>query len=191
MLLIIDNYDSFTYNLVQYFGEMGAVMEIRRNDQITLEEIARLKPSNICISPGPCTPKEAGISTQVIERFGESTPILGVCLGHQCIGHVFGGDVVRADRLMHGKTSMIQHTNVSVFKGLPTPFEATRYHSLLVKRATLPDCLEITAVASDNESEIMGLRHKERPIHGVQFHPESILTVEGKRLLKNFLELSR
>ncbi|MDB6072807.1 MAG: Anthranilate/aminodeoxychorismate synthase component [Verrucomicrobiaceae bacterium] len=191
MLLIIDNYDSFTYNLVQYFGEMGAVMEVRRNDQITLDEIAKLKPSNICISPGPCTPKEAGISTQVIERFGESTPILGVCLGHQCIGHVFGGDVVRAERLMHGKTSMIQHTNASVFKGLPTPFEATRYHSLLVKRATLPDCLEITAVASDDESEIMGLRHKERPIHGVQFHPESILTVEGKRLLKNFLELSR
>ncbi len=191
MLLIIDNYDSFTYNLVQYFGEMGAVMEIRRNDQITLDEIAKLKPSSICISPGPCTPKEAGISTGVIERFGESTPILGVCLGHQCIGHVFGGDVVRADRLMHGKTSMIQHTDVSVFKGLPTPFEATRYHSLLVKRATLPDCLEITAVAADDESEIMGLRHKERPIHGVQFHPESILTVEGKRLLKNFLELSR
>jgi len=191
MLLIIDNYDSFTYNLVQYFGEMGAVMEIRRNDQITLDEIAKLKPSNICISPGPCTPKEAGISTGVIERFGESTPILGVCLGHQCIGHVFGGDVVRADRLMHGKTSMIQHTDVSVFKGLPSPFEATRYHSLLVKRATLPDCLEITAVAADDESEIMGLRHKERPIHGVQFHPESILTVEGKRLLKNFLELSR
>lgn len=191
MLLIIDNYDSFTYNLVQYFGEMGAVMEVRRNDQITLDEIAKLKPSNICISPGPCTPKEAGISTAVIERFGESTPILGVCLGHQCIGHVFGGDVVRADRLMHGKTSMIKHTDVSVFKGLPTPFEATRYHSLLVKRATLPDCLEITAVAADDESEIMGLRHKERPIHGVQFHPESILTVEGKRLLKNFLELSR
>ena len=191
MLLIIDNYDSFTYNLVQYFGEMGAVMEIRRNDQITLDEIAKLKPSNICISPGPCTPKEAGISTGVIERFGESTPILGGCLGHPGIGHVFGGDVVRADRLRHGKTSMIQHTDVSVFKGLPSPFEATRYHSLLVKRATLPDCLEITAVAADDESEIMGLRHKERPIHGVQFHPESILTVEGKRLLKNFLELSR
>ena len=190
MLLIIDNYDSFTYNLVQYFGEMGAVMEIRRNDQITLDEIAKLNPTNICISPGPCTPKEAGISTQVIERFGASKPILGVCLGHQCIGHVFGGDVVRAERLMHGKTSMIKHTNVSVFHGLPSPFEATRYHSLLVKRATLPDCLEITAVASDDESEIMGLRHKERPIHGVQFHPESILTVEGKRLLKNFLELS-
>ena len=191
MLLIIDNYDSFTYNLVQYFGEMGAVMEIRRNDQITLEEIARLKPANICISPGPCTPKEAGISTEVIKRFGESTPILGVCLGHQCIGHVFGGDVVRAERLMHGKTSMIEHTNASVFKGLPTPFEATRYHSRLVKRETLPNCLEITAVASDDKSEIMGLRHKEYPIHGVQFHPESILTVEGKRLLKNFLELSR
>ncbi|MDB6140242.1 MAG: aminodeoxychorismate/anthranilate synthase component [Verrucomicrobiaceae bacterium] len=190
MLLIIDNYDSFTYNLVQYFGEMGAMMEVRRNDQISLDEIAKMKPSRICISPGPCTPKEAGISTGVIERFGESTPILGVCLGHQCIGHVFGGDVVRAERLMHGKTSMIRHTNVSVFKGLPSPFEATRYHSLLVKRATLPDCLEITAVASDDETEIMGLRHKERPIHGVQFHPESILTVEGKRLLKNFLELS-
>ncbi len=191
MLLIIDNYDSFTYNLVQYFGEMGATMEIRRNDQVTLDEIAQLKPASICISPGPCTPKEAGISTQVIERFGESTPILGVCLGHQCIGHVFGGDVVRAQRLMHGKTSMIRHTDVSVFKGLPSPFEATRYHSLLVKRDTLPECLEVTAVASDDETEIMGLRHKERPIHGVQFHPESILTVEGKRLLKNFLELSR
>ena len=190
MLLIIDNYDSFTYNLVQYFGEMGAVMEIRRNDQITLDEIALMKPTGICISPGPCTPKEAGISTGVIERFGKNTPILGVCLGHQCIGHVFGGEVVRAGRLMHGKTSMIKHTGVSVFKGLPSPFEATRYHSLIVKRDTLPECLEITAVASDDESEIMGLRHKELPIHGVQFHPESILTVQGKRLLKNFLELS-
>ena len=190
MLLIIDNYDSFTYNLVQYFGEMGAVMEIRRNDQVTLEEIARMNPTGICISPGPCTPKEAGISTGVIERFGKNTPILGVCLGHQCIGHVFGGEVVRAGRLMHGKTSMIKHTGVSVFKGLPSPFEATRYHSLIVKRDTLPECLEITAVALDDESEIMGLRHKELPIHGVQFHPESILTVEGKRLLKNFLELS-
>ncbi len=189
MLLIIDNYDSFTYNLVQYFGEMGAVMEIRRNDQITADEITAMKPGGICISPGPCTPKEAGVSTEVIEKFGQNTPILGVCLGHQCIGHVFGGDVVRAGRLMHGKTSMIKHTGVSVFKGLPTPFEATRYHSLLVKRATLPECLEITAVASDDEDEIMGLRHKELPIHGVQFHPESILTLEGKRLLKNFLEL--
>lgn len=189
MLLIIDNYDSFTYNLVQYFGEMGVTMEVHRNDQISLDDIARLKPERICISPGPCTPKEAGISTQVIERFGQSTPILGVCLGHQCIGHVYGGDVVRAERLMHGKTSQIKHSGESVFKDLPNPFEATRYHSLLVKRATLPDCLSITAVAEDDESEIMGLRHKEYPIHGVQFHPESILTKEGKRLLKNFLEL--
>lgn len=189
MLLIIDNYDSFTYNLVQYFGEMGAVMEIRRNDQVTLEEIEKLKPDHICISPGPCTPKEAGISCAVIERFGKSIPLLGVCLGHQAIGHVFGGDVVRADRLMHGKTSMIHHGGTSVFNGMPEPFEATRYHSLLVKRATLPSCLEITATASDDDSEIMGLRHKELPIHGVQFHPESILTQDGKKLLKNFLEM--
>ena len=189
MLLIIDNYDSFTYNLVQYFGEMGAVMEIRRNDQISLEEIERLRPDHICISPGPCTPKEAGISNEVIRRFGQQTPLLGVCLGHQCIGHVFGGDVIRASRLMHGKTSMIRHTGRSVFAGLPDPFEATRYHSLIVKRDTLPECLEITAHAADDESEIMGLRHKELPIHGVQFHPESILTAEGKRLLRNFLEM--
>jgi len=189
MLLIIDNYDSFTYNLVQYFGEMGAQMEIHRNDQITLEQIAKLKPDHICVSPGPCTPKEAGISCDVIRTFGQSTPILGVCLGHQSIGHVFGGEVVRAGRLMHGKTSVIQHQGQSVFKGLPQPFTATRYHSLLVKRDTLPDCLEITAVAGDDESEIMGLRHKELPIHGVQFHPESILTQDGKKLLKNFLEM--
>jgi anthranilate synthase/aminodeoxychorismate synthase-like glutamine amidotransferase len=189
MLLIIDNYDSFTYNLVQYFGEMGAQMEIRRNDQVTLDEIRQLRPDHICVSPGPCTPKEAGISCDVIRTFGPSIPLLGVCLGHQSIGHVFGGDVVRADRLMHGKTSMIHHTGTSVFKGLPDPFEATRYHSLLVKRDTLPDCLEITAVASDDDSEIMGLRHREFPIHGVQFHPESILTEQGKQLLQNFLDL--
>ncbi len=189
MLLIIDNYDSFTYNLVQYFGEMGADMVIRRNDQITLEEIAKLKPERICISPGPCTPKEAGVSCAVIEKFGPHTPIFGVCLGHQSIGHVFGGEVVRAGRLMHGKTSMIHHTGASVFRGLPDPFEATRYHSLIVRRETLPDCLEITAVAADDDSEIMGVRHKEYPIHGVQFHPESILTGEGKKLMKNFLEL--
>jgi anthranilate synthase/aminodeoxychorismate synthase-like glutamine amidotransferase len=189
MLLIIDNYDSFTYNLVQYFGEMGAVMEIRRNDQISLEEIERLRPDHICISPGPCTPREAGISNEVIRRFGQKTPLLGVCLGHQCIGDVFGGEVIRASRLMHGKTSMIRHTGRSVFAGLPDPFEATRYHSLIVKRDTLPECLEITAHAADDESEIMGLRHKELPVHGVQFHPESILTVEGKRLLRNFLEM--
>jgi anthranilate synthase/aminodeoxychorismate synthase-like glutamine amidotransferase len=188
MLLIIDNYDSFTYNLVQYFGEMGADMRIYRNDQITTDEIAKLKPERICISPGPCTPKEAGISCEVIQRFGTSTPILGVCLGHQSIGHVFGGDVIRAGRLMHGKTSLIRHEGKSVFRGLSQPFEATRYHSLIVKRDTLPDCLEITAVADDDESEIMGLRHRELPIHGVQFHPESILTLEGKALLRNFLE---
>jgi anthranilate synthase/aminodeoxychorismate synthase-like glutamine amidotransferase len=189
MLLIIDNYDSFTYNLVQYFGEMGSDMIIKRNDQITLEEIARLKPERICISPGPCTPREAGISCAVIEKFGPSTPLLGVCLGHQSIGHVYGGDVVRAERLMHGKTSLIKHTGKSVFTGLPSPFEATRYHSLLVKKDTLPDCLEITALCADDETEIMGLRHKEYPIHGVQFHPESILTGQGKNLMKNFLEL--
>jgi anthranilate synthase/aminodeoxychorismate synthase-like glutamine amidotransferase len=191
MLLIIDNYDSFTYNLVQYFGEMGAVMEIRRNDQVTLTEIEALKPDHICISPGPCTPREAGISCEVIRTFGGRVPLLGVCLGHQCIGEVFGGDVVRAGRLMHGKTSWIHHQGQSVFAGLPDPFEATRYHSLLVKRETLPDCLEVTAVAVDDPSEIMGLRHRELPIHGVQFHPESILTVEGKKMLKNFLEMAR
>ncbi len=189
MLLIIDNYDSFTYNLVQYFGEMGAQMEIHRNDQITLDEIAKKKPDHICISPGPCTPKEAGISCAVIEKFGPSIPTLGVCLGHQSIGHVFGGDVVRADRLMHGKVSKIRHQGQSVFRGMPECFTATRYHSLLVKRATLPSCLEITALCDDDESEIMGLRHKELPIHGVQFHPESILTQDGKRLLRNFLEM--
>jgi len=190
MLLIIDNYDSFTYNLVQYFGEMGAAIEVRRNDQMTLEEIEQLRPDHIVISPGPCTPREAGISCDVIRRFGARVPLLGVCLGHQCLGEVFGGEVVRADRLMHGKTSQIVHTGESVFAGLSNPFEATRYHSLLVKRASLPDCLEITAVASDDDSEIMGLRHRELPIHGVQFHPESILTLEGKKLLKNFLEMS-
>ncbi len=187
MLLVIDNYDSFTYNLVQYFGELGAQMMVKRNDEITVEEIRDLKPERIVISPGPCTPKEAGISNEVIRTFGQNTPLLGVCLGHQCIGDVFGGDVVRADRLMHGKTSPILHQNQGVFAGLPTPFEATRYHSLIVRRDSLPDCLEITAETA--EREIMGLRHRELPIHGVQFHPESILTLEGKRLLKNFLEL--
>lgn len=191
MLLIIDNYDSFTYNLVQYFGEMGAHMEIRRNDQVTLDEIRQLNPDHICVSPGPCTPREAGISCDVIRTFGPSVPLLGVCLGHQCIGEVFGGEVIRASRLMHGKTSQIHHQGQSVFAGLPDPFEATRYHSLLVRRASLPDCLEVTAVAADDETEIMGLRHKELPIHGVQFHPESILTLEGKKLLKNFLEMAR
>ena len=187
MLLVIDNYDSFTYNLVQYFGELGADPLVKRNDEITPDEIAALKPERICISPGPCTPNEAGISCEVIRRFGPTVPLLGVCLGHQSIGHVYGGDVVRADRLMHGKTSPIHHNGTGVFTGIPSPFEATRYHSLLVKRDTFPASLEITAWTE--EKEIMGLRHREFPIHGVQFHPESILTLEGKKLLKNFLNL--
>ena len=187
MLLIIDNYDSFTYNLVQYFGELGAEMKIIRNDAMNVAEIRALQPSRICISPGPCTPNEAGVSCAVIEAFGPHIPILGVCLGHQSIGQVYGGDVIRADRLMHGKTSPIHHNGTSVFKGVPSPFEATRYHSLIVKRETLPECLEITAWTA--EDEIMGLRHKQHPVHGVQFHPESILTQEAMHLLKNFLSL--
>jgi anthranilate synthase/aminodeoxychorismate synthase-like glutamine amidotransferase len=187
MLLVIDNYDSFTYNLVQYFGELGAEPLVRRNDEITLAEISALKPERIVISPGPCTPKEAGISCDVLREFGGKVPIFGVCLGHQCMGDVYGGEVVRADRLMHGKTSPILHTGKNVFAGLPSPFEATRYHSLLVRRESLPDCLEITAWTE--EGEIMGLAHKELPVYGVQFHPESILTSEGKRLLGNFLKL--
>jgi anthranilate synthase/aminodeoxychorismate synthase-like glutamine amidotransferase len=188
MLLVIDNYDSFTYNLVQFFGELGVrEMLIRRNDQITLEEIERLAPERICISPGPCTPREAGLSNEIIRTFGPQRPILGVCLGHQCMGDVYGGEVVRADRLMHGKTSPIYHRNTSVFRNLPSPFTATRYHSLLVRRDSLPDCLEITAETA--EGEIMGLRHREYPVHGVQFHPESILTQHGHDLLRNFLEL--
>jgi anthranilate synthase/aminodeoxychorismate synthase-like glutamine amidotransferase len=187
MLLVLDNYDSFTYNLVQYFGELGADPVVKRNDEITLDEIRAMQPERIVISPGPCTPNEAGISCDVIRAFGETTPILGVCLGHQCMGQVFGGDVVRAGRLMHGKTSPILHHGGGVFRGLQNPFDATRYHSLLVKRETFPDCLEITAETA--EGEIMGLQHKTQPIHGVQFHPESILTVEGKRLLENFLQL--
>jgi anthranilate synthase/aminodeoxychorismate synthase-like glutamine amidotransferase len=187
MLLVIDNYDSFTYNLVQYFGELGAEPLVRRNDEITLEQIAALEPERIVISPGPCTPKEAGISCDVLREFGGKVPIFGVCLGHQCMGDVYGGEVVRAGRLMHGKTSPILHTGKNVFAGLPSPFEATRYHSLLVRRESLPDCLEVTAWTE--EGEIMGLAHKELPVYGVQFHPESILTSEGKRLLGNFLKL--
>ena len=187
MLLVIDNYDSFTYNLVQYFGELGAEMEVHRNDQITLDEIRKKAPSRICVSPGPCTPTEAGISCDVIREFGKDIPLFGVCLGHQSIGQVFGGDVVRAGKLMHGKTSLIHHEGKSVFAGIESPFEATRYHSLIVKRDTLPDSLEVTAKTEDGT--IMGLQHKEFPIHGVQFHPESILTASGKKILKNFLEL--
>jgi anthranilate synthase/aminodeoxychorismate synthase-like glutamine amidotransferase len=188
MLLVIDNYDSFTYNLVQYFGELGANLLVKRNDEVTIEEIRALRPERICVSPGPCSPREAGISNDVIRIFGPSIPIFGVCLGHQCIGDVFGGNVVRAGRLMHGKTSPILHDGKGVFKDIPSPFDATRYHSLLVERHSLPACLEITA--ETQELEIMGLRHKEYPIHGVQFHPESILTLEGKKLLHNFLKFS-
>jgi anthranilate synthase/aminodeoxychorismate synthase-like glutamine amidotransferase len=187
MLLVIDNYDSFTYNLVQYFGELGAQISVKRNDEVTLAEIESLKPERICISPGPCSPKEAGISNEVIRTFGPRLPLFGVCLGHQCVGDVFGGEVVRAGRLMHGKTSPILHDGKGVFAGLPSPFEATRYHSLLVRRESFPACLEISAETA--EGEIMGLRHRDFPIHGVQFHPESILTLEGKKLLQNFLSL--
>jgi anthranilate synthase/aminodeoxychorismate synthase-like glutamine amidotransferase len=188
MLLVIDNYDSFTYNLVQYFGELGVGdLRVCRNDQIRLDEIEALQPERICISPGPCTPREAGISCEVIERFGARLPILGVCLGHQCLGQVYGGEVIRADRLMHGKTSPVQHDGSGVFAGLPSPFQATRYHSLLVRRSSVPDCLRITAETA--EGEIMGLSHREFPVHGVQFHPESILTEHGHDLLKNFLTL--
>ena len=187
MLLVIDNYDSFTYNLVQYFGELGADLLVKRNDETSLEEIESLHPERICISPGPRSPKEAGISNEVIRTFGPRLPVFGVCLGHQCMGDVFGGEVVRAGRLMHGKTSPILHDGKGVFLGLPNPFDATRYHSLLVRRETLPECLEVTAWTA--EQEIMGLRHREFPIHGVQFHPESILTLEGKKLLQNFLSL--
>lgn len=186
-MLILDNYDSFTYNLVQYFGELGAEMVVRRNDVISVEEIVALKPDRICISPGPCTPNEAGISLDLIREMGATTPILGVCLGHQSIGQVYGGQVVRADRLMHGKTSPILHEGASVFAGMDSPFEATRYHSLVVKPDTLPECLEVTAWTE--EGEIMGLKHAEYPVHGVQFHPESILTQGGKKLLENFLKI--
>ena len=187
MILVIDNYDSFTYNLVQYFGELGAELVVRRNDQTTLREVEELRPDKICISPGPGTPDDAGISNELIRQFGPHTPVLGVCLGHQCIGQVFGAEIVRADRLMHGKTSPILHEGDGVFRGLPIPFEATRYHSLIVRRETLPDELEV--IAETSEREIMGLRHRRYPIHGVQFHPESIMTGEGKKLLANFLNL--
>jgi para-aminobenzoate synthetase component 2 len=186
-VLMIDNYDSFTYNIVQYLGELGAEVLVFRNDDITVEHIMELALDKIVISPGPCTPREAGISNEVIKELGPSIPTLGVCLGHQCIAHCFGGEVVRADRLMHGKTSMIYHNGQNLFRGLSNPFIATRYHSLIVKPETLPPCIEITA--QTEEGEIMGIRHKELPIEGVQFHPESILTKEGKLLLKNFLEI--
>jgi anthranilate synthase/aminodeoxychorismate synthase-like glutamine amidotransferase len=188
VLLMIDNYDSFTFNLVQYLGEMGREIEVRRNDAITLTEIAALRPEAIVLSPGPCTPNEAGICLDLIAHFAGRIPILGVCLGHQAIGQTFGGEVVRAPRLMHGKTSLIHHDGQTIYSGLRNPFTATRYHSLIVKKETIPPCLEITAWTEQNE--IMGVRHKEFFVEGVQFHPESILTEEGKSLLWNFIEMA-
>jgi anthranilate synthase component 2 len=186
MILVIDNYDSFTYNLVQYLGELGQEIVVHRNDAITLDEIAALKPDQLLISPGPCSPAEAGVSVAVIQRFAGEIPILGVCLGHQSIGHAFGGKIIRAQRLMHGKTSTIHHENIGVFAGLPSDFPAIRYHSLVIERASLPECLEITATSEDGE--IMGVRHKTLPIEGVQFHPESVLTEHGHAMLQNFLD---
>lgn len=186
MLLMIDNYDSFTYNLVQYFGELGEEVVVHRNDQITLEQVEQLSPRRIVISPGPCSPKEAGISVPLIKAFAGKIPLLGVCLGHQSIGYAFGGEVVHAKELMHGKVSEVHHNNLGMFRGLPNPFRATRYHSLAVRRETLPEVLEVTAWTDDGE--IMGMRHKTMPIEGVQFHPESILTEHGHQMLKNFLE---
>ncbi len=186
MLLMIDNYDSFTYNIVQYFGELGEDVRVYRNDEITIEQIEALNPDRICISPGPKAPAQAGISVEVLKHFAGKKPILGVCLGHQAIGEAFGGKVIRAKQVMHGKTSLIAHTGVGVFKGLPSPFTVIRYHSLAIERASLPSCLEVTAWTDDGE--IMGLRHREYDIEGVQFHPESILSEHGHALLKNFLE---
>ncbi|MBI3353492.1 MAG: aminodeoxychorismate/anthranilate synthase component II [Nitrospirota bacterium] len=187
MLLMIDNYDSFTYNLVQYLGELGEDIRVYRNDKLKIDDIVRLNPDRIVISPGPCTPKDAGISIDVIKYFAGKIPMLGVCLGHQAIGEAFGGDVVRAERLMHGKTSIIYHDGKTIFEGIPNPFEATRYHSLIIKRETLPSCLEISA--ETKEGEIMGVRHKEFRVEGVQFHPESILTKVGMEILRNFLKI--
>lgn len=186
MILVIDNYDSFTYNLVQYLGELGEEIEVFRNDEITISRIEQMKPDHILISPGPCTPNEAGISLELIDHFKGKIPIMGVCLGHQAIGQAFGGEVVRAEKLMHGKTSPILHDGKSIFEDVPSPFTATRYHSLIVRRDTLPDCLEISAETA--EGEIMGFRHKDYPIEGVQFHPESIITDHGLQLLRNFLK---
>jgi anthranilate synthase/aminodeoxychorismate synthase-like glutamine amidotransferase len=187
MMLVIDNYDSFTYNLVQYLGEMRVEMQVHRNDRISIEQIRALKPERILISPGPCSPRESGLSNEIIRQFGPTVPLLGVCLGHQCIGHTFGANVVVNYRLMHGKTSPIRHNGKDLFQGMPNPFTATRYHSLVIERRSLPDCLEITA--ETDEGEIMGVRHKQFPIWGLQFHPESILTENGRQPLRNFLKL--
>ena len=191
MLLVIDNYDSFTYNLVQYLGELGADVVVRRNDAVGVEEIGELAPSAIVLSPGPCTPREAGVSVEAIRRWGSSIPILGVCLGHQAIGEAYGGDVVRAERVMHGKTSQIRHDGTGIFAGLPSPMQVMRYHSLIVDRDTMPASLAIVAVAADDPTEVHAVKHREHPVYGVQFHPESVMTPEGKALLRNFLELAR
>ena len=190
MILIIDNYDSFTYNLVQYFGELGATLDVRRNDTLHEDDVAALSPEAIVISPGPCTPAEAGVSVPIIRRWGAQIPILGVCLGHQAIGEAYGGRVVRATRVMHGKVSRITHNGSGLFNELPSPLEVMRYHSLLVEASSLPDCLETLAVAEDDATEIHALRHRTHPVYGVQFHPESILTQGGKQLLSNFLGLA-
>ena len=189
MILMIDNYDSFTYNLVQYFGELGADIKVYRNDKITVDEIEKLDPHKIIISPGPCTPKEAGISVEVVQRFSEKIPILGVCLGHESIAVAFGGKITKAKKLMHGKTSPISHDGKGIFNSIEQPFEATRYHSLAVERSSLPPCFDVSAW-TDDDNEIMGIRHKELPVVGIQFHPESVLTGVGKELLKNFLEIA-
>jgi para-aminobenzoate synthetase component 2 len=187
VVLVIDNYDSFTYNLVQYLGELKVDLAVRRNDQISLDQIGDLKPERILVSPGPCSPRESGLSNDIVRTFGPKVPLLGVCLGHQCIGYTFGGEVVVNYRIMHGKTSLIRHNGKELFQDMPNPFAATRYHSLVIKRETLPACLEVTA--ETEEGEIMGVRHKEYPIWGVQFHPESILTESGRQILKNFLAM--
>jgi anthranilate synthase/aminodeoxychorismate synthase-like glutamine amidotransferase len=189
MLLVIDNYDSFTYNIVQYLGEMQVEMTIFRNDQVSLDAIRELKPDRILISPGPCSPRESGLSNEIIRQFSSGIPTLGVCLGHQCIGHVFGGNVIVNYRMMHGKTSLIRHDGKDLFEGMPNPFPATRYHSLVIERSSMPECLEITA--ETEEGEVMGVRHRTLPIWGVQFHPESILTENGRRILANFMKLQR
>ncbi|MBM3876712.1 MAG: aminodeoxychorismate/anthranilate synthase component II [Verrucomicrobia bacterium] len=189
MVLVLDNYDSFTYNLVQYLGELGVAMQVHRNDQLTVEQARALRPERVLVSPGPCSPREAGLSNEIIREFGERqrVPVFGVCLGHQCIGHTFGADVVVNHRMMHGKTSPIRHDGRDLFEGMANPFNATRYHSLVIRRDSMPACLEVTA--ETDEGEIMGVRHKERPIWGVQFHPESILTENGRQIMRNFLKL--
>jgi len=190
MILVIDNYDSFTYNLVQYLGELGAEIVVKRNDAIEVEEVGTLAPSAIVLSPGPCTPKEAGVTVDLIRRWGPSIPTLGVCLGHQAIGEAYGGEVVLAERVMHGKTSRIAHDGTGVFTGLPSPMQVMRYHSLIVDPTTIPEALQVVAVATDDPNEVHGVKHREHPVYGVQFHPESIMTPDGKQLLKNFLELA-